>query len=131
MNLSFQLCFCFSQVLIEGVADRQGSGLIAVDNIQIMDGLNIQDCRSQFYLLLVYLDNNNNSCISKSWTYESNLQDFMLTCFDSVCFNLIKVFFLLQIQKLLPLLPLISSCCVSFLHFTAMRFTSVKHKLIN
>ncbi|XP_024864668.1 neuropilin-1a-like isoform X1 [Kryptolebias marmoratus] len=33
------------QVVVEGVADRRSSGLIAVDNIQVMDGLDIQDCR--------------------------------------------------------------------------------------
>ncbi|MEQ2178256.1 hypothetical protein GOODEAATRI_012109 [Goodea atripinnis] len=33
------------QVVVEGVADRRTPGHIAVDDIQIMDGLNIQDCK--------------------------------------------------------------------------------------
>uniref|UniRef100_A0AAQ5Y9P9 Neuropilin n=1 Tax=Amphiprion ocellaris TaxID=80972 RepID=A0AAQ5Y9P9_AMPOC len=33
------------QVVIEGVADRRSAGHIAVDNIQILDGLNAEDCR--------------------------------------------------------------------------------------
>uniref|UniRef100_A0A087X328 Neuropilin n=1 Tax=Poecilia formosa TaxID=48698 RepID=A0A087X328_POEFO len=33
------------QVLVEGIADRRTTGHIAVDDIQIMDGLNIQDCK--------------------------------------------------------------------------------------
>lgn len=30
---------------MEGVADRRSAGHIAVDNIQIMDGLNAEDCK--------------------------------------------------------------------------------------
>ncbi|XP_053294497.1 neuropilin-1a [Pleuronectes platessa] len=33
------------QVVVEGVADRHSSGHIAVDNIQILDGLNAKDCK--------------------------------------------------------------------------------------
>ncbi|MED6294119.1 hypothetical protein CHARACLAT_017745 [Characodon lateralis] len=33
------------QVVVEGVADRRTPGHIAVDDIQIVDGLNIQDCK--------------------------------------------------------------------------------------
>uniref|UniRef100_A0A3Q1EG04 Neuropilin n=1 Tax=Acanthochromis polyacanthus TaxID=80966 RepID=A0A3Q1EG04_9TELE len=33
------------QVVIEGVADRRSGGHIAVDNIQILDGLNADDCK--------------------------------------------------------------------------------------
>ncbi|KAM9322849.1 neuropilin-1a-like [Pholidichthys leucotaenia] len=33
------------QVVVEGVADRRSGGHIAVDNIQIMDGLNPEDCK--------------------------------------------------------------------------------------
>uniref|UniRef100_A0A8C5I4J7 Neuropilin n=1 Tax=Gouania willdenowi TaxID=441366 RepID=A0A8C5I4J7_GOUWI len=33
------------QVVVEGVADRRSSGHIAVDNIQILDGLSAEDCR--------------------------------------------------------------------------------------
>ncbi|KAM9844692.1 neuropilin-1a-like [Aulostomus maculatus] len=32
------------QLVVEGVADRRSTGHIAVDNIQILDGLNIEDC---------------------------------------------------------------------------------------
>uniref|UniRef100_A0AAQ5YLT8 Neuropilin n=1 Tax=Amphiprion ocellaris TaxID=80972 RepID=A0AAQ5YLT8_AMPOC len=35
------------QVVIEGVADRRSAGHIAVDNIQILDGLNAEDCRGE------------------------------------------------------------------------------------
>uniref|UniRef100_A0A3Q1G103 Neuropilin n=1 Tax=Acanthochromis polyacanthus TaxID=80966 RepID=A0A3Q1G103_9TELE len=35
------------QVVIEGVADRRSGGHIAVDNIQILDGLNADDCKGQ------------------------------------------------------------------------------------
>uniref|UniRef100_A0A665XEG1 Neuropilin n=1 Tax=Echeneis naucrates TaxID=173247 RepID=A0A665XEG1_ECHNA len=34
------------QVLVEGAADRHSTGHIAVDNIQIMDGLNVEDCKA-------------------------------------------------------------------------------------
>ncbi|XP_050925757.1 neuropilin-1a isoform X2 [Lates calcarifer] len=33
------------QVVVEGVADRRSSGHIAVDNIQIIDGLSAEDCK--------------------------------------------------------------------------------------
>ncbi|XP_041804634.1 neuropilin-1a-like isoform X3 [Chelmon rostratus] len=33
------------QVVVEGVADRRSAGHIAVDNIQIMDGLQAEDCK--------------------------------------------------------------------------------------
>ncbi|XP_071348808.1 neuropilin-1a-like isoform X3 [Trachinotus anak] len=33
------------QVVVEGVADRRSTGHVAVDNIQIMDGLNAEDCK--------------------------------------------------------------------------------------
>ncbi|XP_060939720.1 neuropilin-1a-like [Limanda limanda] len=33
------------QVVVEGVADRHSSGHTAVDNIQILDGLNAEDCK--------------------------------------------------------------------------------------
>ncbi|XP_030258618.1 neuropilin-1a-like isoform X3 [Sparus aurata] len=33
------------QVVVEGVADRRSAGHIAVDNIQIMDGLGAEDCK--------------------------------------------------------------------------------------
>ncbi|XP_078143764.1 neuropilin-1a-like [Centroberyx gerrardi] len=33
------------QVVVEGVADRRSTGHIAVDNIQIMDGLNAEECK--------------------------------------------------------------------------------------
>uniref|UniRef100_A0A3B5MT41 Neuropilin n=1 Tax=Xiphophorus couchianus TaxID=32473 RepID=A0A3B5MT41_9TELE len=33
------------QVLVEGIGNRRTTGHIAVDDIQIMDGLNIQDCK--------------------------------------------------------------------------------------
>ncbi|XP_036941135.1 neuropilin-1a-like isoform X5 [Acanthopagrus latus] len=33
------------QVVVEGVADRRSAGHIAVDNIQIMDGLRAEDCK--------------------------------------------------------------------------------------
>lgn len=33
------------QVIVEGVADSRSTGHIAVDNIQILDGLNIEDCK--------------------------------------------------------------------------------------
>uniref|UniRef100_A0A3Q3LWY6 Neuropilin n=1 Tax=Mastacembelus armatus TaxID=205130 RepID=A0A3Q3LWY6_9TELE len=34
------------QVVVEGVADRRSTGHIAVDNIQIMDGLGAKDCKA-------------------------------------------------------------------------------------
>ncbi|KAM6918528.1 neuropilin-1a-like [Xenentodon cancila] len=37
-NLSYQ-------VVVEGVADRRSTGHIAVDNIKIMDGVNVEDCK--------------------------------------------------------------------------------------
>uniref|UniRef100_A0A665XF70 Neuropilin n=1 Tax=Echeneis naucrates TaxID=173247 RepID=A0A665XF70_ECHNA len=36
------------QVLVEGAADRHSTGHIAVDNIQIMDGLNVEDCKGVY-----------------------------------------------------------------------------------
>ncbi len=33
------------QVIVEGVADRRSAGHIAVDNIQILDGLHAEDCK--------------------------------------------------------------------------------------
>lgn len=35
----------YPQVVVEGVADRRSAGHIAVDNIQIMDGLQAEDCK--------------------------------------------------------------------------------------
>ncbi|XP_076600646.1 neuropilin-1a-like isoform X1 [Chaetodon auriga] len=37
------------QVVVEGVADRRSAGHIAVDNIQIMDGLQTEDCKGVYY----------------------------------------------------------------------------------
>lgn len=33
------------QVVVEGVADSRSTGHIAVDNIQIIDGLSPEDCK--------------------------------------------------------------------------------------
>lgn len=40
----------FLQVVVEGVADRRSSGDIAVDNIQIIDGLSAEDCKGVYNL---------------------------------------------------------------------------------
>lgn len=42
--------FCYLQVVVEGVADRHSTGHIAVDNIQIMDGLHAEDCKGMYFM---------------------------------------------------------------------------------
>lgn len=38
-----------SQVILEGVADKRSPGHIAVDNIQIMDGLAADECMGAYW----------------------------------------------------------------------------------
>ena len=79
---------------MEGVADRRSAGHIAVDNIQIMDGLRAEDCKGEYRIVIAHL-----------------LPQILLT---SPEFNLTEaVCFLLQIQKLLRLLQPRSSSYVS------------------
>lgn len=37
---------------MEGVADRRSAGHIAVDNIQIMDGLGAEDCKGEYRIVI-------------------------------------------------------------------------------
>lgn len=39
----------FLQVVVEGIADRRSLGYIAVDNIQIMDGVRAEDCKGVYF----------------------------------------------------------------------------------
>lgn len=48
---SHRLSVALSQVIVEGVADRHSAGHIAVDNIQILDGLHPEDCNGACFLL--------------------------------------------------------------------------------
>uniref|UniRef100_A0A671Y6R3 Neuropilin n=1 Tax=Sparus aurata TaxID=8175 RepID=A0A671Y6R3_SPAAU len=41
------------QVTAEGVADRRSAGHIAVDNIQIMDGLGAEDCKGEYRTVIL------------------------------------------------------------------------------
>ncbi len=40
---------------MEGVVDRRSVGRIAVDNIQIMDGLNAEDCKGVYCVVITHL----------------------------------------------------------------------------
>lgn len=40
---------------MEGVADRRSAGHIAVDNIQIMDGLGAEDCKGEYRTVIAHL----------------------------------------------------------------------------
>lgn len=42
---------------MEGVADRRSAGHIAVDNIQIMDGLHAEDCKGVYCIVITHLVN--------------------------------------------------------------------------
>uniref|UniRef100_A0A8D0A8C2 Neuropilin n=1 Tax=Sander lucioperca TaxID=283035 RepID=A0A8D0A8C2_SANLU len=43
------------QVVVEGVADRHSAGHIAVDDIQIIDGLNAEDCKGVYCVIITHL----------------------------------------------------------------------------
>lgn len=45
----------FLQVVIEGVVERKSWGDIAVDDIKILDGLNMADCKGEHRGLLIVL----------------------------------------------------------------------------
>lgn len=48
-NACERLCVVFLQVVVEGIADRRSLGYIAVDNIQIMDGVRAEDCKGVYF----------------------------------------------------------------------------------
>ena len=39
---------------MEGVADRRSAGHIAVDNIQILDGLSAEDCKGVYCVIMYW-----------------------------------------------------------------------------
>lgn len=94
-------CRC-SQVIVEGVADRRSAGHIAVDNIQIMDGLHAEDCKGVYRVVMTHL-------------VTLDLFLLVLCCIPSLCSNLMEAVLSLQIQKLLRLHQLRSSSSVSTL----------------